>query len=115
LTYNYRRLSEMHRTADRAMTDFKQRAHSLKTDVRRYDEDAHIKLLSYESQTNFELDGESRDFGAAVADEFKVKTSLETQARDLIAQISSLRREIAQTAARVEYLEDFCGTRKFLH
>jgi hypothetical protein len=94
------------------MTDFKLRANSLRTSTKRFEEDSHIKLQSYELQTSHELDCETRDFDAGVSYENKVKTSLENQLKELVKQISALRSQVAETAARVAYLEDFCGTRK---
>jgi septal ring factor EnvC (AmiA/AmiB activator) len=93
------------------MTDFKQRANSLRTSTKRFEEDSHIKLQSYVLQTSHELDSETRDFEAGVSHENKVKQSLDIQLKELVKQISSLRSQVAETAARVAYLEDFCGTR----
>mmetsp|Transcript_6435 Transcript_6435/g.11221 ORF Transcript_6435/g.11221 Transcript_6435/m.11221 type:complete len:161 (+) Transcript_6435:133-615(+) len=112
LTFNYRKLSDLYRTADKTMTDFKDRAHCLKTDLDRFDDSTHIKLQSYESQTQYELDSNSRDLMTGLANELKVKQSLESQLKDLVNQLTQLKQQVEETSARVSYLEDFCGTRK---
>lgn len=112
LTYNYRRLSEQYRTADRAMTDFKERSHCLKVDMDRLDDNTNIKLASHESQTQYELDSSSRDLMAGLSHELAVKQSLEMQLSELTAQLTKLRDQVEETTSRVNYLEDFCGTRR---
>lgn len=112
LSYHYRKLSELHSAADKNMTDFKRRAHCLKTDMDRLDDNSHINLQSCESQTQHELDSSTRDLKAGLTHEFAVKQALERQVKDLVSQLTLLRQQVNETAAQVNYLEEFCGTRR---
>lgn len=114
LTFNYRNLNDLYRAADKSMTDFKHRAHSLQTDIDRFAGNTHIKLKSYEAETDYSLDASARDFKAGLSRELAVKQDLKLEVRDLMGELKSLRHQIEETAAQVSYLEDFCGTRKLM-